>query len=306
MSSKTDASIKVLDKKAGRANNCGEITAIRFNSERFTMKQCPQCGRSFDDSQSFCLDDGTRLKNISPLGSQSTVVFPRKKRRWPYFLTGLFLITGISVGGIFLLTSRANDTNQSNAQITTDLQRPPQTPNPSASPTAPAIPSPTPAVAINLNANSPSVPQRRPISDEVIDTPDPAVDKPLPVIMRAEEQFIAFALHGCRKSGAAVECTFTLTNKGGDRRFNLWSNRIHLYDQAGNNYRSSDVQLGDQGDPGTITFVSGVSTKAKITFSNVASTANKVALIDIGFGIGPKYPKLTSIKFRGITLEDSK
>lgn len=121
-----------------------------------------------------------------------------------------------------------------------------------------------------------------------------------PITTRAEEQFFLFELHECRKSGAIVECNLTVTNKGNDRRFNIWKNKIYLYDESGNRYRCSTLRFAEEIDPGTRTFVKGVSAKVRLTFSRTARDAAKAALLDIGFGSGNPYPKSTSVRFRGI------
>ncbi len=67
------------------------------------MKQCPQCNRTYDDSQSFCLMDGTPL---SVDVEQETIVrqtpAPKKKSRWLLWLglIGLILVAGVLVAGL--------------------------------------------------------------------------------------------------------------------------------------------------------------------------------------------------------------
>jgi hypothetical protein len=125
-------------------------------------------------------------------------------------------------------------------------------------------------------------------------------EKRAPISTRAEDQFFSFELHECVKSGTTVECSLTVTNKGDDRRFNIWNRQTYLYDDSGNNYRSTKLKLADKENPGTITFVADVSAVVRLTFSGVATAASKAALIEIGFGSGVSYPKSTSIKFRNV------
>lgn len=127
--------------------------------------------------------------------------------------------------------------------------------------------------------------------------------KPSQSADRAEDQFFSFQLRGCRKSGTTVECELTVKNNGDDRRFNIWKRQIYFYDESGNRYRCTNLRLGQQEDPGTITFVSGVTSRVRLTFSGVDSTDANASMLEIGFGSGTKYPKYTSIKFRNVPFE---
>ncbi len=100
------------------------------------MKQCPQCSRTYDDSQSFCLMDGTAL---TVEGEQETVVKPqfspaRKSRLFLWAaLTGLvILIGGVSVGGYLIYKLRR--TNVDTAENTPTKASVSPTPTNSATP----------------------------------------------------------------------------------------------------------------------------------------------------------------------------
>lgn len=106
------------------------------------MKQCPKCSRTYDDSQSFCLMDGTSLVDES--GAETVVkqqpAAPKKSRLLLWAgLTGLVVLIG-AVGAAFLIyTFVKKDQAGQNKQVSKT--------NTSPSPTAVSTPKPTPTIA---------------------------------------------------------------------------------------------------------------------------------------------------------------
>lgn len=272
------------------------------------MKKCPNCNRVFDDSQSFCLEDGTPLITDLPGDSQATVVLPRRKNKLPFVFGGLLLLTGALIGGWLLLGLKSNDGNQDNRQTAVNMQTPVSTPipTPSETPTPLPSPSPTPTILPEGNSNvSTNAETELETSDITIPADKPAPAKPLPVIMKAEDHSVLFALHECRKSGSSITCVFSLTNKGQDRRFRLSTYESKLFDELGNGYSGSEVQIANKtGNTPEIVFISGVTTKAQITFDKVEPNAMKITLLNIGFLVGNDYD--LSVKFRNVPLIISK
>lgn len=91
------------------------------------MKQCPKCNRSYDDSQSFCLMDGTPLINES---EEETVVrrMPAPAKSKTFLWLGLAILVllggGIILGGFMIYKFKnRNETaavkRQSNANLST-------------------------------------------------------------------------------------------------------------------------------------------------------------------------------------------
>jgi len=272
------------------------------------MKKCPNCNRVYDDSQSFCLEDGSPLSTGSAMSSQETVVLPRKKNKFPFILGGLLLLTGVLIGGWLLLGSRANDSNQSNRQIAVATQTPVPSPSPTPTETPTPLPSPSPMPTVspeansNVSTNSETKPETS-VNSKPADESNPA--KPLPVIMKAEDHSVLFALHECRKSGSSIVCQFSLTNKGQDRRFQLSRYDSKLFDELGNGYKGSEAQIANQtGGTPEIGFIGGVTTRAQMTFENVEPNAAKITLLEIGFMVGNDYN--LSVKFRNVPLIVSK
>ena len=116
------------------------------------MKKCPKCNRTYDDSLSFCLTDGTPLtvenETETVVLQKPSSTAPRKKRLLLWFsLTALVVLAaGIGAGGLLIYRfSKAGDSsNSSGAQAKRQ-----SVVNVSTSPTfAPRI-TPTPATANN-------------------------------------------------------------------------------------------------------------------------------------------------------------
>ncbi len=112
------------------------------------MKYCPKCNRAYnDDSQSFCLMDGTPLVSRNEV---ETVVIPKptakRKSRWKLWLAlaVVVVIGGISTLGLLIYKfSRANETAQTKRPSVTNI---------SASPSPAAKISPTVAASTNTPA----------------------------------------------------------------------------------------------------------------------------------------------------------
>jgi hypothetical protein len=273
------------------------------------MKKCPNCNRIYDDSQSFCLEDGSALLTGSTMSSQETIVLPRRKSKFPFILGGLLLLAGALIGGWLLLGLRANESNQNNRQIAVVTQTPVSMPTPTPIVETPTpLPSPSPMPTLSPETNS-NVSTNSEMKSETIADSKPADEsnpaKQLPVIMKAEDHSILFALHQCRKSGSAITCDFSLTNKGSDRRFKFVIYRSNLYDELGNGYNGKNGQLANQdGGQPSIDFVSGVMTKAQITFEGIEPNAAKITLLRIHYEVGDD--SRLDVKFRNVPLIVSK
>jgi TolB-like protein len=77
----------------------------------------------------------------------------------------------------------------------------------------------------------------------------------------------------CTQTGASVVCELTLNNQGPDRRINLYqSSATRIFDTEGNAYPVAQVQIANQ-DNWSAVLVSGVPTRARLTFRQVAPTS---------------------------------
>ncbi|MGI8639827.1 MAG: hypothetical protein ACR2MG_07715 [Pyrinomonadaceae bacterium] len=276
------------------------------------MKKCPGCNRIYDDSQAFCLEDGSPLIKETVPDSVQTEVLPRRKNdrknRLPVIFAGLLLLVGALIGAWFLFGSNKNEISQSNRQAAVNIKTPAQTPSPTPTETPTPIPSPSPSPTISpeTNANIPTNSETKLETSANSKTADENNSaKPLPTIMKAEDHSVLFALHECRKSGSSITCQFSLTNKGQDRRFRLSRYGSKLFDELGNGYKGSDAQVANQtGGTPEIGFINGVTTRAQMTFENVEPNAAKITLLEINFNVGGD--SNLSVKFRNVPLIVSK
>lgn len=269
------------------------------------MKKCSQCNRIYDDSQAFCLDDGTPLAIEKPTSSQETVVLPRKKNKFPLIFGGLLLLlVGALVLGWLLLgssTDKAN--NQNSRKVAVNIQTPVPTPTLSPTETPTPLPSSSPTISPETNANATATNSETVSNVKPMDENNSA--KQLPPIMKTEDHSVVFGLQQCRKSGSSITCDFSLTNKGSDRRFQFVIYRSNLYDELGNGYEGKKGQLANQdGNNPRIDFVSGVTTKAQITFEGIEPNASKITLLRIQYDVGDD--NNLEVKFRNVPLVISK
>ena len=124
-------------------------------------------------------------------------------------------------------------------------------------------------------------------------------------LMKVEEHSVVFNLQQCRKSGTSITCNLVLTNTGQDRRFRLSVYESQLFDELGNGYKGSEAQVANQtGSTPEIAFISGVTTKAQMTFEKIEPNATKITLLKFSFLVGNDYD--LAVKFRNVPLTISK
>jgi hypothetical protein len=98
------------------------------------MRQCPACNRTYEDTQQFCVQDGTPLVGPAPQAAQGPPPppswgptpppsAPKKRKIWPWVLGGLVLLVG---GGILLIAIvlgvayKLSDTNTATSNVRTN------------------------------------------------------------------------------------------------------------------------------------------------------------------------------------------
>lgn len=262
------------------------------------MKKCPACSRIYDDSQSFCLDDGTALVLETTLHTADTVVMtPNRKSKLPYIFVGILALLVLSILGAWLILQRNypdRDSQISSANIQ-PVSTPFQTVKSSATSTPNLSPTPT---GTSENAEVPATNSDTVSTSKPADLGDPTK---LPPIMKTEDHSVLFNLYQCRKSGSSITCDFTFTNKGPDRKFQFVIYRSNLFDELGNTYNGKNGQIAsNDGNNPQITFVAGVTAKAQMTFEGIQPNATKITLLRIQYDVGEDYG--LEIKFRNVPL----
>jgi TolB-like protein len=119
-------------------------------------------------------------------------------------------------------------------------------------------------------------------------------------VQRLDAQSVTFELLQCRMSGTSITCELRITNNDQDRLFRLDIHDSRLYDELGNSYPGSNAQVANQsGDDPEIGFVSGVTTRGRMTFQEVSPQATKITMFRLRFYVGNDW---YTIRFRDVPL----
>jgi len=142
-------------------------------------------------------------------------------------------------------------------------------------------------------------------------TPAPTTP-PAKAQQKVEVRDFIFELQGCKLSTQAVKCSLLVTNKGKDREigiygkggmwlgYTVWvSGESRIFDNFGNEYIAKNAQLSNkEGGSVSSLLVSGIPTKASVSFENVSSEATMIPLFELSCYSGDKF----TVQFHNIPL----
>lgn len=141
---------------------------------------------------------------------------------------------------------------------------------------------------------------------KVQSTPTPLSPKPIPTSIRKDSNFFTFELQKCRLSGTTVICDFMITNNDQDRELSV--NKSYMFDDFNNEYNSGRSQLASsEGSYGVSAFlVSGVPTRARMTFDKVSPDATKMTLFKLNCSVktGRRSREQIIIEYRNVSLRE--
>ncbi|MFQ6114797.1 MAG: FlgO family outer membrane protein [bacterium] len=102
------------------------------------------------------------------------------------------------------------------------------------------------------------------------------------VMQKVEANDFTFELKEVKMSGTNLTFKLLITNSGQDRDLTLYSSS-RIFDDAGNEYKAQQVRLGNKERSPSVSnqLVSGIPTKAKLSFEKISAQANKIALLEI-------------------------
>lgn len=120
---------------------------------------------------------------------------------------------------------------------------------------------------------------------------------------KVEAQFFTFDLHRCRLSGTTVACDLTITNNDKDRSVAICYGGV-MFDETGNEYKMYSAQLAnDEGRAARAFLISGVPTRAKVTFEKVSPNASRITLMSLRI-CGVQGGADFQLQYRNISLRE--
>jgi len=142
-------------------------------------------------------------------------------------------------------------------------------------------------------------------------TPTPARPKPPAVAQQSVEvKGLLFQLDGCKVSGQTATCSFLITNKEVDRTVGLRAGTreyfSRLFDDFGYEYRANRARMANASGEEWVqsVLVSGVPTRAVISFGGISPQASRATLLEIKFRqlTSRGWDDITIVQFRNIPL----
>lgn len=156
------------------------------------MKSCPKCKRTYDDSLSFCLEDGSLLSasfaesateaKTENYSGQSSVIAEsgEKSNSWKFVLFGLMFILGSALVLAFAFFGIYKNRKSANENVSVKNNNLVENKNSTVKNTPSATPSPNNSNSNNLNANTnlnSNDPNPTPTKTPENDTPDSILKK---------------------------------------------------------------------------------------------------------------------------------
>jgi TolB-like protein len=127
---------------------------------------------------------------------------------------------------------------------------------------------------------------------------------PKPTTQKIEAQFFTFELVQCKKSGATVICDLDVTNREVERELGFEANPSELFDEFGNRAFAVQTKVANKNSGGmgsaSSLLLTGVRTRARVAFENVAPQATKAALLNLQFALS--ITSTFQVKFRNVQL----
>lgn len=96
-----------------------------------------------------------------------------------------------------------------------------------------------------------------------------------------DAEFFTFELVQCRLSGETVICDLVITNHDIERQLKFMTS--YLFDDLGNSHQVYDNEIANSGRIAVL--VSGVATRARVTFNNVPNQAKSSPLLSLEFNV---------------------
>jgi len=101
---------------------------------------------------------------------------------------------------------------------------------------------------------------------------------------RTMEKFgVSFQLQGCKKTGENVSCRIKITSYKFDKRLAMTTSQQRLTDNVGNEYRGTDLQIGDKESSSWLnsSLKADLPINAVIHFQNLSAKADSIDRLEI-------------------------
>jgi TolB-like protein len=103
-------------------------------------------------------------------------------------------------------------------------------------------------------------------------------------VQKVEQKNFTFELLQCKMSGNTITCDLLITNTDQDRNLLIssdcdWSHKTRMFDDKGYENKGSEIRIA--GNHNASLLVSGIATRASITFDNISPEANKISLMEV-------------------------
>ena len=133
--------------------------------------------------------------------------------------------------------------------------------------------------------------------------------KPAPLFRKVESNNFTFELLKCKISGGSMSCHLLITNGEKDRKFELnalsygsaaRAPSSRCFDSSGSEYIADKARVGStQGGIASTMLVSGVPTKASLSFKNISTQDKMLSLLELSCHAGEWF----KVQFRNVLLE---
>ncbi len=104
------------------------------------------------------------------------------------------------------------------------------------------------------------------------------------VVRKTTVKDFVFELKGVKRSGTALSFQLLITNTGQDREIRLYFRGTRIFDEVGNEYAPTKIQLGNKtvaSNKVANLLVSGIPVRANLSFENVSEQAGKITLLEL-------------------------
>jgi TolB-like protein len=121
------------------------------------------------------------------------------------------------------------------------------------------------------------------------------------LVQKVEAENFTFELKEVKVTGGALTFEIIVTNNDQDRDLYIYRRDSRIFDESGNEFSADQIQLGNRDSGGIYVkslLVSGIPTKAKLSFPKVSEKAARLSLLELNCSAKEKF----RVQFRDIPI----